>query len=46
MGTVEKELIDFFESFDINSIPKEERLKQYVDLSTIKQPLNKKNEIQ
>lgn len=45
MGTVEKELIDFFETFDINSIPKEERIKQYVDLSTIKQPLNKKNEI-
>ena len=46
MVPVEKELIKFFETFDINSIPKEERLKQYVDLSTIKQPLNKKNEVQ
>ena len=46
MGTVEKELINFFETFDINSIPKEERIKKYIDLSTIKQPLNKKNEVQ
>ena len=35
MGTVEKELINFFETFDINSIPKEERLKQYINLSTL-----------
>lgn len=35
MGTVEKELIDFFESFDINSIPKEERIKQYISLSSL-----------
>ena len=34
MGTVEKELIDFFESFDINSIPKEERREQYNDKIT------------
>ena len=35
MGTVEKELIIFFETFDINSIPKEERIKQYISLSSL-----------
>ena len=43
MGPVEKELIKFFETFDINSIPKEERIKQYNDKIT---KYKNENEIQ